>query len=362
MAIPSGTKFQGIPPSNDDLNKRSNLINLTAPVYDISEFSSASQDVQSLTVQGTDDTTTAVAIYGVNLVTTSDTSNFASRLPVAQTGKSVTFVNTSGLPITIYPSATGGEINEVVDAAASIPSDGESYTFTCVENPLPGAWVWQPPATTQLFFPNSLYTGVATDFIAISHTTGATTDVSGWETSNLKTGGVGTVCSGGNIWFNPTGNSPTYMRSESVKTRLSKIKVYTSIKDADFPGGTNIGVQVFMYQSQLLPDCSTCSSIQIPLGYIQQSTNPAQQAGTTIAITNAGTGTGTTLPGENDTLYNVLDYGTSLPALNSALQIGQTPSSAISCSQYFWCLGFQILSTMPTDTYYFKVVIEAEEY
>ena len=39
--IPSGTKFQGIPSSNDDLNKRSSQANALAPVYTIDDIESA---------------------------------------------------------------------------------------------------------------------------------------------------------------------------------------------------------------------------------------------------------------------------------------------------------------------------------
>ncbi|QDP53075.1 MAG: hypothetical protein GOVbin3107_73, partial [Prokaryotic dsDNA virus sp.] len=36
--IPTGTKFQGIPTTNDDLNRRSAQSNATAPVYTISDI------------------------------------------------------------------------------------------------------------------------------------------------------------------------------------------------------------------------------------------------------------------------------------------------------------------------------------
>lgn len=38
MAIPPGTKFAAIPPSNSNVNKKSAQLNSEAPIYDISEF------------------------------------------------------------------------------------------------------------------------------------------------------------------------------------------------------------------------------------------------------------------------------------------------------------------------------------
>ena len=110
----------------------------------------SSQTVSSLTLQGTTAATTSQAIYGVNLITTATTSALATRLPDASTGKQVTFVNTSTMSILVFPSVAGGKINGVVDGYASIPNDGTAYTFTCIENPLPGAWTWSPPAVNQI--------------------------------------------------------------------------------------------------------------------------------------------------------------------------------------------------------------------
>ena len=53
------------------------------------------------------------------------------------------------MSILVFPSVVGGEINGVVNGFASIPNDGRAYIFYCTDNPLPGAWTWSPPATTQ---------------------------------------------------------------------------------------------------------------------------------------------------------------------------------------------------------------------
>ena len=137
-------------------NKRGYGIDFTVETY-----SAIIKDIQNsikgstlevndnLVLENTNNTTTSVAIYGVNVITTSTSSDRACKLPIAQTGRSTVFINNSTLPILVFPSAVGGEINGVVNGFAVIPNDGSAYTFYCIENPLPGAWTWSPPATAQ---------------------------------------------------------------------------------------------------------------------------------------------------------------------------------------------------------------------
>jgi hypothetical protein len=94
--------------------------------------------------------TTLVLQYGVNIIETSTQTNFACKLPAPVTGKRVIVVNKSTFSVSLFPSMTGGQINNYdIDAPAIIPPDGRAYDFICVENPLPGAWVWSPPAIGQ---------------------------------------------------------------------------------------------------------------------------------------------------------------------------------------------------------------------
>ena len=159
-AIPSDDDLILIADSSD--NNKTKLLK-------VSSVGNTTQEVSNLVLEGTDDTTTARAIYGINLIETATISDLATRLPIASTGKQTTFVNNSTMPILVFPSATGGEINGVVDGYASIPNDGKPYTFICVENPLPGAWVWSPPATGQIQLPT----------ISVAHTYGVGTSAWG---------------------------------------------------------------------------------------------------------------------------------------------------------------------------------------
>jgi hypothetical protein len=94
--------------------------------------------------------TTLILEYGVNIIVTSTSTNYACRLPLPTTGKRVVVVNRSLTNISLFPSLAGGQINNyAIDAPAIIPPDGRAYDFICVENPLPGAWVWSAPATAQ---------------------------------------------------------------------------------------------------------------------------------------------------------------------------------------------------------------------
>jgi len=117
------------------------------------DFSSAGQTVvfDGLVANNTTmANTTLVLEYGVNIVVTSTATNYACRLPQPVTGRRVIVVNRSSINISLFPSMIGGQINNYpVDTPAIIPPDGNAYDFICIENPLPGAWVWSAPATAQ---------------------------------------------------------------------------------------------------------------------------------------------------------------------------------------------------------------------
>ncbi len=179
-SIPAGTQFQGVIPSNGYKNKKSALLNSLSPLYTIEDIAAASGGgaltVATLTLQGTTAATTSQAIYGINVIDTATTSALATRLPAPTTGKQTTFVNNSSMSILVFPSVTGGKINGVVDGYASIPNDGNPYTFSCVANPLPGAWVWSPPATGQIQLPT----------ISVAHTNGTGTAAYGVGTTGAQ--------------------------------------------------------------------------------------------------------------------------------------------------------------------------------
>lgn len=161
-------------------------------------------------------TTTTYMEYAYNVITTASSTAYAARLPNPPTkGKSCTIINTSGFPIVIYPSVTGGSINGVVNGSALIPSDGKPYVFFCYENPLPGAWTWTPPATNQIVIAE----------MSVVHTTGTPTTKVG--VGGSLTNGFGAAISGGNLVL--TGN----WLSQPTNSTATKLKCYTNILPTD---------------------------------------------------------------------------------------------------------------------------------
>jgi len=223
-SIPAGTQFQGVIPSNGYKNKKSALLNSLSPLYSIEDIAAASGGaaltVATLTLQGTTAATTSQAIYGINVIDTATTSALATRLPAPTTGKQTTFINNSLIPISVFPSTTGGKINGVVDGQASIPNDGRSYTFYCVENPTPGAWVWSPPATNQIEYQE----------MSISHTNGTASDDFNAGQGGSNDANVGIGYSNG---VTTTGTLNTYNFSATA----TKFKCYTNIRWADMVSG-----------------------------------------------------------------------------------------------------------------------------
>ena len=174
--------------------------------------------------------TSTTLSYGVNVFTTITSTNRAAKLPAAITGQIVIVVNNTTSALTLYPSMVGGSINGVVDGVATVPPDGKPYSFYCIKNPLPGAWTWSAPATSQFD------SGVIS--IAVSSGTGFNgnnpfitaydntikTILSGFTSFNAGYNGknkglfLGSASSPDAIYFKP----PTSWNS------ITKIKVYTN--------------------------------------------------------------------------------------------------------------------------------------
>ena len=181
-------------------------------------------------------TTTSYLAYGVNNVTTATKTAYAIRLPYPpQKGKQVIIVNNSTLPIAVYPSVTGGSINNTVNGVAMVPNDGKSYTFYCYENPLPGAWSWTPPAI------NQYDSGVIT-----VNSTGGTKVIAASSAANwIEGNGAG----GNTSWGYDGKNNPLYFpaalafgtdpyapfKPSPYWNQVVKMKVYTNLSPAATP-------------------------------------------------------------------------------------------------------------------------------
>lgn len=109
--------------------------------------------------------------FNLNVIEAGVTGPYIIRLPYPPVkGKSSTIINNSGYVIRVLPSIEGGSINGTVDTMAEVPSDGKPYTFYCWENPLPGAWTWTPPATSQYDSGEIVVNSLTSKVIAASKT------------------------------------------------------------------------------------------------------------------------------------------------------------------------------------------------
>lgn len=367
MSIPAGTKFQGIPSTNDDLNLRSAQVNATAPLYDILDIQNE-QPVSTLTVEGTDDTTTAVASYGINIIEAVTSSDFCCRLPVAETGKEVIFINKTQLPVNVFPSATGGDINGNVNGSASLNVQYTPYSFYCIANPLPGSWTLSSPlATTQIGVPNlNPNMGAAANYLEIPHTNGVLTKAAGWETGAFKTTPAGLGVQGGGATgcgylYGNASNAPTYMRSESVPTKIVKAKLYTNIELADFAGVVGMPV-IFQLSADYLTDCN--GGLSTFWYWTQVETPDPFDAYNYSAEITTGIYNSPAQVGDYGTIYNELtlggNYGTSANPHYGQIgsNIGLVPGGG---SDYWWCPYFEINANMPTKNYQFKIILEVDQ-
>lgn len=255
MAIPTGTKFQGIPPGNDDLNKRSAQANATAPLYDASEFGSSIMDIVNVNAQGTDQNTTALLQYNsLNLIVTANQFNFCCILPVGTKGKSLVVINRTGRTVSVFPPDSTSSINNVAGVPTIIPPDGKPYTFFCIDNPVPSIWSISSPATKSY----------SIDF-QIAHTKGSWTG--GWA---IPTGMQTSPYAPGVQYYMPYGPNQTgsfvYSAPYSASDFYTGPFPLTLTKKTIF---TNIRNEMSMGSQ----DCSTgsCNTYGAPNDYPQSS-------------------------------------------------------------------------------------------
>lgn len=147
--IPVTDKFHVVDANVPTTNKGSATANAGRQAYTMQDVidtvgsAGSSQPVFSgLSAQGTDNTTTSIMSYGINVFTTVDSgSNYATKLPQPVTGQSVTVINNSSVGLYVYPSNVGGQVNNLpIDTPYLVPPNGVGVTFYCTANPAPGVW------------------------------------------------------------------------------------------------------------------------------------------------------------------------------------------------------------------------------
>ncbi len=285
---------------------------------------------QNLSAEGTDNTTTSIMNYGVNVFTTASQTDFCTKLPQPVTGKRSTIVNMSTQAISVHPSNVGGRINNLpIDQPLVIPNDGKAYEFICTENPLPGEWnVIAAPATSQ-------YQGVE---IEVAHTNGGATNAYGYSTATI-TSSAGAGVSGGNLTL--TGN----WLSENQVATMTRLKVYTNILPADLNSDLAPDAISTSVLTAFLSDASTATSGQriTPIFY-----KAANYQG---SVSQIGTLNSPPLIGDTGTLYYEL-FGGSGNGVDDQIGIGGQFSRA------YYTFGMFIPSSAATKTYKFQFFLE----
>lgn len=282
----------------------------------------------NLSAQGIDNTTISVMEYGTNVFTTASYTNFATKLPLPYTGKTVTIVNSTGFYMVVYPSTVGTTINGV-DEFVVIPPDNKAYTFTCIANPLPGAWTWSPPAIGQYEFPE----------ISVNHTTGTDTWLASIDGVNFETtygGGAGN-----GIALLPNGTIWTTLPFQAM---LTKIKVYTNILTSDAEAG-------FISVDRLSVFLDAPNSVAIQMPYMSEFTGSDPDW---FSPPYSGFVTGATTLSNPP---NVGDTGTLYRLDNQNLIIENNIGVGLF-GNHFFGLGFNIKAGAPTKVYKFKVFFE----
>lgn len=332
-SIPSGTQFQGVIPSNGYKNKKSALLNSLSPLYTIEDIADAPLTVQELTVQGIDNTTTSRASYGINLIETASSSDRCTRMPIASTGKSCVIVNKTTTTITVFPSATGGSINGVIDSEFNIPGNSLPYTFICIENPLPGAWTVSSPAINQ----------VEAEEVQISHTSGTASSAfnSGLVgVSNASSAGSGIV-SGSLDLTGPWRTLPF-----GTPGLMVKLKIYTNILATDLVGTSQASITGQVWQAYQIDSNSSTSGVRAAHDFDDYN----QDWSVVQGLSYSGN------VGDNGTLYK--EIGIGYGSVPSTFSIGDPAGISNIVSNGYFTFLMTATSQCPTKVYKFKFFLE----
>jgi hypothetical protein len=299
----------------------------------------STQTVSVPTLEGTDDTTTAVLIYGVNRVDTSTGSDFCARLPLIPVeGRTVTVVNTSSFIARIFPSVTGGKINGVVDGHYDVLPDSLPYSFVCYENPNPGNWAASGRPQTNT---------IVISEMSVVHVNGVADFYVGVGTPISSGIGGGVAGSPSHLVLTPASQ---YWRSENIIAQASKLNVYTNIiagKAVDDNGFIGYLYQCYMDgagsatsgQRSEMKFGSTYNEASLP-PYINSSIVNSGVLNSPIAVGDIGTFFG------NSTI-NGGSLGTG-----SNIGIGGT------YSRYYYTFAISIAAATASGTYKFRFELE----
>ena len=306
MSIKTTKRFNGAPKLTDfiniDVNGKDARVTIkdflstpfigVLPVYD-------NLVATSTTFAGT----TTILSYGVNVFTVVTSSNYAAKLPQPVTGKSVRVVNMTNTILVLYPSNIGGQINNYpINFPAQIPPDGKSYEFTCIENPLPGAWTWTPPATAQ--YDSGVITCNTTggNKVTMAASTGNSIERTGFTSSS------GWGYDGKNLPLVQNLGTQLCFKESNQWLGITKIKVYTNLSALSAPSlfGLTSGGQTTYYDPLDTTTAGIIASDSAGAGNYGDSSSFYGYCNQAIAGTSIPAGTLTTNIGDAGTQWGEL--------------------------------------------------------
>lgn len=327
-----------------DITKKITLVDLRIGAFSGSfngDITETTTYVNSpLFLEGTTSASNSQAVYGVNVVNTSTTSDFATRLPDPVTGRQTVIINNSSMSISVFPSVAGGSINGSTTGSVLIPNDGNAYKFYCIENPLPGAWSYNAPAFGQIELPE----------ISVSHTSGIETNAYGVGTPGaqvISTSGniidVGVTGSYGGPGIMNLSPSQDYFLSSNFnpKRTMVRTKVYSNFKTSDSP-------DIFL---------TGAPGIKRHVTYFTNSNTVANYTATSTSVydqeVNAGPLNTPAEIGDTATYYNVQDSNAvqAPPSDTDSLGIG-------TFSPFYHTFKITIPPGLDTKVYKFKIFLE----
>ena len=101
----------------------------------------------NVTANGTTIASTAELSYKVNIISAT-ASDYAVRLPEPQLGGIVGVVNSSSVPVYVFPyDADDSLVGLAAGEPYIVPADGQLYNITCVQNPSVGVWSVSTPTS-----------------------------------------------------------------------------------------------------------------------------------------------------------------------------------------------------------------------
>ena len=262
--------------------------------------------------------TTTYLEYGINIVATGSvgTGSYCCFLPqTPQKGKSVTIINSEGIDLIVFPSTAGGDINGQADGYFVVPPDGNSYTFNCYENPLPGGW-----SAINIPNGNTAYnTGIITYNASGNNQLSFINNTVKVLTPTLNNGAVfgGSSVVEVGLGTNPAyGNPFAYYIPTNVWKRINSISILTNVTgsfryastltlssqaswNVYFANTTNFaaGVGVFPPYDTILPMVSSWSQTNLGTDLISQGSNWSGTSNITQVFEGITTGTFTPVSG-----------------------------------------------------------------